>query len=307
MAIITKYVFEKLVNNINTEDILKNWTQEKFEKEVYDKYNLYYFFNNLEKSRLYIYKNLLQNKNLSVYTFIEEQADSRHFVFLTGGKHKYHLDFKCPSIKAKYNYFIVTPEIEGEREDLLETYRGWFKTMKFREQYEEGKISNGTILSSYNKVFAKTHSLKKLNDFNFVEESKLSGLGYTTEYFDLNDFEIKMQQLINDRALLCNNKTMRAIARLDYLLYKEEERAIEIFKERAIKSESFTESFLENYGFVNLKKFWKQHLSIKHKIAELLKSYFRWTYNFSDLAFDYIELEDFGLVCCKYCEKLRPV
>ncbi len=308
MAFVTNFTFEKLVGRIRLDDLKERWTKDAFEDKVYDKFNLFYWFNNLERNRLYIYRYLLESKgSLPAFNIVEEEPDNGIYVFMVGGKLKYHLYPNCNSFKDTYFYYKIPPEIRDEKQELKSVFRGWFKTRKFRELFECGKINDNDILKLYNEVFAKTHSLKEIIDFEFIEESGSSGIEYTQYNFNLKTFNEKLVQLSEVRSNLCNNsKSMFSISRLDYLRDKPENEVYTVFKEAAKNTDAFTEEFIDNYGIDRLRVFWIEHYYIKSKAEKLLKEYFKWTYNFDEISFEEINLENLGLECCKICESRQP-
>lgn len=192
--------------------------------------------------------------------------------------------------------------------DFVNTYRGWFKTMKFQEKYELGQIDNFHIVNAYNNLFSKTHKLYKLNeDYVIAKEVTQSGKAYVEKDYDVKAFEDKLEEIISYRYSLCQGETMRFLAKMDYLKDRSELEIKTKFKE--IQDEYphlFSSEFIENYGISNAQLFWKQHYTLKTTVSQMLGKYFRWTYQFHNMNFDKIQLEDFGLRCCKFCSNTSP-
>lgn len=307
LAFVTKYVYDRLVGSIDSSDLPIKWNKSLFEEKVYDKFSLYYWFNTPERNKLFLYRSILENnERLQAYNVLKEYKDTYQFVFMTGGKLKYHINPTCQAFKDKYYLYLVPPEIKDEKLELINTYRGWFKTRRFKEKLELGEIENKDILGLYNEVFCKTHNLKKLSSFKFYEETKSSGIQVVEDSFVLSDFENKLKELSYKRFDFCqHNKTMLAVSKLDFLKDKSEDEVIIKFKEYSQNTDAFQANFPINYGLDKLRDFWNGHYFLKKETEDLLKDYFRWNYNFFDSSFDVLQLENFGLECCRFCKKKK--
>lgn len=308
MAFLSNFVLNELVEKIKLTDEPDYLDKVEFIKNIIDNEQLYPFFNQLNLIKLYRFKKFLINSdNLSNFRYVEESEDNKNFVFLTGGKLKFHLYKDCLSFNSTFYDFKVPLEIsERKDEDLLRTYRRWFKDRKFKELIESGDIVNNDILKMYNDLFAKTHHLKKLENFDFIVEFKSTSPIQVPDSFISAEFHRKVNSLIVRRHDLCTDKTKRFLSKFDYLYSKTDDEIIDKLKELSENhSDLVGENFVKNYGIINLKNFFKEHHNLKILLTKLLKRYFLWNYKVRDKNFDTITLESFGLQCCKKCESKK--
>lgn len=304
MAFVTKSVFSKLITYIKLKNDVEFISRPFFEEHIYHKGQLHSFFYQHELKRLYAYKLLLENQDsLSYFTFNEKQKDNHRYVFYKGGYLKYHLYHDCEALNSDFKDYHVPSEVQERGEDFVNTYRGWFKTMKFKEKFELEQINNFHIVNAYNNLFCKTHNLKELNEkYIIAKEVTQSGKAYVEKDYDVKAFEDKLEEIITYRYSLCQGETMRFLAKMDYLKDRSELEIKAKFKE--IQDEYphlFSSEFIENYGISNAQLFWKQHYTLKTTVSRMLGEYFRWTYQFHNMNFDKIQLENFGFRCCKFC------
>jgi len=309
LAFVTKNVFHQLITYIvpqREEEITKPF----FIENIYGRGELYHFFYQHELQRLYAYKQILENQNnLSYYTFNEKKKDNFRFVFYKGGYLKYHTNFQCESLSKDFLDFNVPPEVQKRGEDLVNTYRGWFKTMKFREKFENEEIINHQIVNAYNNVFSVTHNIEpKLNiGYKLIQEVKKSGTVYLEGAFDKKGFEKELDEIIEYRFSICNSDTSKFLAKADYMRNWKNKDIVEKIN---LLSENYPSAIhsdiIKNYGVENLKIFWSLHYKLKSRVNFLLGKYFRWSYQFHKMDFDRLTLEDFGLRCCSFCESRQP-
>ncbi|WP_044625472.1 hypothetical protein [Neotamlana nanhaiensis] len=310
MAFVTKSVFHKLITYIKLKNDVEFISRPFFEENIYHKGQLHKFFNQYELKRLYAYKLLLEDQDsLSYFTFNEKKEDDYKFVFYKGGYLKYHLYKDCQALNSNFKDYHIPYEVQERGKELVNTYRGWFKTMKFKEKFERGEIDNFHIVNKYNNLFRKTHNLDKLNiDYTIAKEVLQSGKEYIDKDYDVKMFEDKLEQIISYRNSLCQGETLKFLAKVNYLRDKHDLEIISKFKElHEEHPRLFSSDFIKNYGISNAKTFWNQHYSLKTRVSTMLEEYFRWTFQFHNMNFDKLQLEDFGLRCCKFCSNIQQI
>lgn len=307
MAFVTKSVFGQLAVKLDLRNDNNVIDKDFFINNVYYNEEIYPILYKPDIKRLYNYKLLLENSNNAIEYFIynEKKEDDLTRVNNKGGYLKFHLYKNCEALNKDYLDFIVPQEVIERGFDLVNTYRGWFKTMKFYEQFSNKQINDKEIVELYNNVFAKTHNLKELNiDYKISEFMYHSGNQFVQESFNLKNFESKLDEIIGYRMSITAGKTNKFLAKLNYMYDRPTSEVIKKFQELSLEfPEIFAPNFLTNYGYKNLSEFWKIHNELKLHVINLLESYFRWTFHFDDINFEERHLEDFGLRCCTFCKR----
>lgn len=303
MANLTTYAYKQLIETIDYNKIELYITKDFFVNNIYDDERLYNFFNQFELKKLYMFRNLLESsEEKEVFKFVEEKEDTKQTVFVKGGKLKYHLFSDCLSLKQAFIDFRIPDDIE---DNLIEVYRGWFKTMKFKENFASKKIKDNDIRRDYNNLFAKTHNLNKRPvEYKFVLEYGNSDTKFLENSFNYDKYLTKLEDALERKQLISNGKTLGFLFKHDYLRNKTDIEITNKIRFFSIQNEEIIHPlFLENYGIENLKKFLNKSFELKSELRLLLEDYIKWTYNFRDKEFNVITLEHFGLQCCRVCEK----
>lgn len=305
MASITNSTFNLLVFKSSAQ-LSDNYekTLEFFLDNVINRKILFYSFNNLERSRLFTAKMLLKDEKLFIshyYNKLKEKKDDLRFVFSKGGRYKFHIYEDCKLIKNSYLDFKVPVEISNLGYQITEEYRKWFVENQFKEMYISSKnqeLVNYEISRRYNDSFVRKYNFKPMpTTFDFIIMNENSGQKSISYEFDKNQFNKKLEHLINERNNLLKNNDFRIkLASIDWLYYKDEKTITDTIDNK------FGFGTLEKYGMENFKKFWHRHKAIKSKIYNLLIDFFKWEYNFKEKDYEVIDLEKLGFECCKNCQ-----
>lgn len=295
---LTNYTFNKLCKTLDLKEIP---SQEVFVRTVFDNRHVYSILNKMEIKHLFNFAHLLKDEEtfiIEYFKHVPERSDSKTMVFDEGGKSKYHLSQDCVFMSKDYKDFHIPQEISSRGDQAVEEYRDWFKSNGFYERFFSGNIRQSTIIYRYNSKYPEKYGVPPLNDnYELIEKIPNSNIKSVEPDFDYNSFESELNHLVELHITNYPNRIAKLLSKMDFLLYKPDSVAQE-YLDQYIHPE-----FYPNYGAEQLKQFWTNSRRIKKDIMDLLFNYFKWKYNFSEKLFNTVNIEKFGLECCKHCQK----
>lgn len=228
MAYLTEFSFRQLIQRIEIENV-ERIDKQFFIKNIFDNEYLFYFFNQFELKRLFKEKIILSGDKtfVLVYKEVPQRSDNLNYVLEIKGKVKYHKDDTCVALNRGFKNFNMPEPIarlEFEKPEkhkkLVEEIRHWFEINNFTvDRYLNGEISDKILTTKFNENFPEKFDIESImisqSDIQFhwyIERKTIGNVG-VENFFDNNEFLVKMTDLIKKRDFLCNGATMQNLSR----------------------------------------------------------------------------------------------
>ena len=319
MAFLTEYSYGQLIERIEIENI-ERIDKQFFKTNIFDNDYLFYFFNQFDLKKLFTEKIILsENKTYTlVFKKVPVRKDNKNYVIAIKGNVKYHKNSECTALNKGFkNFYMPEVVVRLEQKDpekherLVKDIREWFEKNNYTvSRYELGEINDKILTKDFNSTFPEKYGIESIsisqsdkNQFKWYIEKRSTGTVGTDLSFDYNAFIIRISELLKQREVLCSSRTMKSLARYDFLKNKDDVEISEYISKSIHKGYliDVSDVFIDNYGIDKLKAFWGQHILLKREASNLLSKYFKWTYNYNGEAFDEVFLEDFQLKACHLC------
>lgn len=325
MAYLTEYSYSQLIGRIEVENI-DRIDKQFFKKNIFDNDYLFYLFNQFELKRLFKEKVIISNDKsyTLVYRNVPQRKDNLNYILEIKGNVKYHKDDSCEALSRGFKNFYMPETVvrlesvnpEKHAEIVLEI-RLWFERNNYTVQrYEAGEINDKILTNDFNNTFPAKYNIAPIsisqsdkNQFQWYVAKKTTGNVGTQESFEYNKFIMEITTILNRREIICDGRTMQNLSKYDFLINREDQEIKNHINDSIEKGylKNVSDVFIENYGILKLKSFWRKHLELKGEAFQLLIEYFKWSYNYKEATFDEIFLEDFNLKACNLCYEKKMV
>jgi hypothetical protein len=304
MAVLTKHTLDRLCRDLDVD--FKELSEQDFKNSIFKNSQVFYILNAKQNAFLYVYASILKDiESFSTEYFenVPERPDDLLYVNENSGKYKYHLTTSCPYLTNDFEDFKIPKVIRDMGRDEIFEFRKWFSENDFNLKYATKQISLDVILNEINKKYCNKYNIKPIGmEEGIYQKIPNTGSGLIDDEFDFNAYINNLNGILKELDEEFCSHEWRKFSKFDSLGNKSN-REIEDFL-----NERYSDVNLVNrFGIENLKEKLLIANKLKRNLTKSLKTYLRWHYNFSQIDFNEKTLEDFGLECCKYCEKQKKI
>lgn len=304
MAVLTKHTLDRLCRDLDVD--FKELTEEEFEKSIFKNTQVFYILNSKQNAFLYVYASILKDiKSFSTEYFenVPARSDDLIYVNENSGKYKYHLSTSCPFLTNDFEDFKIPRVIRDIGKDAIFEFRNWFAVNEFNERYSNKLISIEEILNEINNKYCSLYNINPIGiEEGIYQRIPNTGSGLIDGEFNFDLYLIKLNNIIKQIDEEFNGHDWRKFSKYDWLVNKTNSEIEEFINQRYSDID-----LIERFGINKIKEKLATARKLKLELINSLKLYLRWHYNFSAIDFNEKSLDDFGLECCKNCEKQKKL
>jgi hypothetical protein len=302
MAVLTKHTLDRLCRDLDID--FKELSESEFKNSVFKNSQVFYILNGKQNAFLYVYASILKDiESFSTEYFenVPERADDLLYVNENSGKYKYHLTTSCPFLTNDFEDFKIPMAIRNMGKEEIFEFRRWFSANDFNLKYATKQISIEEILNEINKKYCVKYNIKPIgNEEGIYQKIPNTGSGLIDNEFDFETFLHNLNGLLKKLDEEFCSHDWRKFSKFDWLGYKTDIEIEEFLNEKYLNL-----NLTKRFGIEKLKEKLLIANNLKRELINSLKTYLRWHFKFSHIDFNVKSLEDFGLECCKHCEKQK--